>query len=103
MKAKQDGVKLQKGHVYRLMYKLQAGNGSWWAYEAVMTYLGAERFPQYPGQDPRTRELSFNLRPHFGTQKLRAGSIMRAEDLGRSEGREDSRHKPKKRLGRVYA
>jgi hypothetical protein len=97
------GVKLEEGHVYVLTYKLQSGNGAWWAYQSTMTYLGADKFPQYEGQDPRTRELSFNLRPHAGTQKLRAGAIMTAEDLGKSEGRDDSRHKPKKQLGRVYA
>jgi hypothetical protein len=96
----QERVVLQEGHVYRLVYTLDFGNGAG-VYEATMTYLGADRFPQDPRQDPKTRELSFNLRPHFGTQKLRAGAIMQAHDLGKSEGREDSRHKPKKRLGRM--
>lgn len=81
---------LEEGHTYRLIYKLQGGNYRWSKYEAVMTYLGPDRLD---------RTLVFNARPQAGTQSLPRDSILEAHDLGDSQGRSDSRHKLKKRLG----
>lgn len=92
---------LKQGNLYRIHYKLQLGNGQWFKYEATMTYLGADKFPQYARQEPGTRETSWNLRPHAGTQKLRVDQIISVTDLGPTQGREDSRHKPKRPLGRI--
>jgi hypothetical protein len=94
-------ITLQPHHVYRLEYKLQSGNGSWYRYEATMTYLGASKFPQYPGQAIALRELQFSLRPEAGTQTLRIGQILSATDLGEAQGRDDSRHRSKRPLGRI--
>jgi hypothetical protein len=83
-------VQLKKGHLYRLVYKLQSGNYRWYKYEATMTYLGPGRFEEF-----------FNLRPLAGTQSLPKNSILEAEDLGESHGRDDSRHRLKRSLGPI--
>lgn len=81
-------IELKEHHLYRLVYKLQSGNYRWYKYEATMTYLGK-------GLGGR---LDFNLRPIAGTQYLTEDSILEAEDLGLSQGRDDHRHRAKKRL-----
>jgi hypothetical protein len=86
-------VKLEEGHLYRVVYRLQSGNGQWYKYEAVMTYLGASRLN--PG------EGSWNLRPIAGTQTIRRNDILIAEDLGVTAGRDDHRHRAKRSLGRI--
>lgn len=83
-------VALKEHHTYRLVYKLQGGNYRWSKYEATMTYLGMDRFHD---------ELLFSLRPHAGTQSLRRDAILEAHDLGETQGRDDSRHKLKQRIG----
>ena len=85
-------VELKQGHLYRLVYKLQSGNGSWYKYEATMTFLGQKKIDN---------SLDFNLRPIAGTQNLRMDAIIEAEDLGMTAGRDDHRHRAKKSLGRI--
>lgn len=82
--------KLKRSHLYRLVYRLQLGNGRWYKYEAYMTYLGCNKV---------TREAQFNLRPVAGTQSLSLRDLLEVEDLGRTEGRDDPRHKAKRSLG----
>jgi len=91
-------VELQQSHVYRVIYKIPGERGRW---EATMTYLGANKFPMFKGQKPETRETSWSLRPLAGTQTLQVGWIMGVEDLGQSQGRDDSRHKLKRRYTRA--
>lgn len=84
-------IDLKQSHLYRLVYRLQSGNGSWYKYESYMTYLGPVR---------NSTEGSFNLRPFAGTQSLDRANILEAEDLGPTQGRDDRRHRAKKSLGR---
>ena len=83
------GVKLEKSHIYRIVYILQAGNYQWYKYEATMTYL-----------DYTAPKTIWNLRPLAGTQSLPLDSILEAHDLGPSQGRESPLHKLKTSLGR---
>lgn len=87
-----DTKKLKGSHLYRLVFKLQSGNGQWYKYEAYMTFLGQVR---------HSEETTWNLRPVAGTQGLPAGAILEAEDLGPTQGRDDRRHRAKKSLGRM--
>ena len=88
------GRELKKSHLYRLVYRLQSGNGSWYRYEAYMTFLGLMK-----GSNPA--QGVFNLRPVAGTQALLLSCIEEAEDLGDTQGRDDRRHRAKKSLGRI--
>lgn len=89
-------IELHQGHLYRLVYKLQSGNGQWYKYEAYMSFLGRTKTPMYGAP-----EGNFNLRPIAGTQTLRLDHILEAEDLGSTHGRDDPRHRAKKSLGRI--
>lgn len=95
-------VKLVEGNLYQLRYSLveEVGEGTRTRYyESTMTYLGATRMT-YPGMPAGKRELQWNLRPHAGTQTLRLEQIIGVKDLGPTQGREDSRHKPKRRISK---
>jgi len=82
--------KLKEHHVYLLTYKLPTERK---LSRAIMTYLAPARFG----------ELYFNLRPVAGTQTLKEEWIVSAEDLGRTQGRDDKRHKARWREPRVGA
>jgi hypothetical protein len=85
-------IALKRGHLYRLTYRLQSGNGRWYKYEATMTYLG---------RASQTKDTLWNLRPIAGTQTLPTNDILAAEDLGASGMRDDHRHRAKKSLGSI--
>lgn len=85
-------IELKKGHLYRLVYKLQSGNYRWYKYEATMTFLD---------MDSRNGDTIWNLRPLAGTQTLAYDLILEAEDLGATQGRSDHRHRVKKSLGPI--
>lgn len=78
-------VKLVKGNVYLLHVIIPPQR---LAREDVMTYMGRAENPEY---------TSWNARPIAGTQELKLEWIKKAVDLGKSQGREDQRH----RLNRV--
>jgi hypothetical protein len=85
-----DPQTLKKNHVYRLEYKIQSGNYSWYRYTSIMTFLGFDN-----------GNLLFNLRPLAGTQSLRANCLLVAEDLGESTARSNQAHRSPHSLGRL--
>jgi len=85
---------LQPHHVYRLVYKLQSGNGSWYKYEATMTYLGALKFPQAMGvaglgapSGIHIDKIELPPPPEGGVPDARYQAVQLARELSRRGGR----------------
>jgi hypothetical protein len=70
----------QEGNVYRMQIVIPGVYRR--PRERVLTYLGKDAYG----------ELVWNARPAAGTQRLNVDWIVSAEDLGKSHGRDDSRH-----------
>lgn len=73
------------GHRYRIRYKSQSGNYRWYAWEAVVTYLGLG--------GPSGDDHWFHCRPKADT-----GSIPQADLLAFEEVGADVSNRPPRRL-----